>query len=78
MTEPECPQKSPYVMEVEPGNYAWCSCGRSANQPYCDGSHKGSGMKPIVVNLEEKQRVAWCGCKRSGGQPYCDGSHRSL
>lgn len=71
-------QKSPYVMEVEPGKYAWCACGRSTNQPYCDGSHKGTGMSPIIENIEESQTVAWCGCKQTGKAPFCDGSHSRL
>ncbi len=75
---PLCPQNRPYVTEEEAGNYAWCSCGKSANQPYCDGSHGGTTFKPIVVKLEEKKVVAWCGCKKSGNMPYCDGTHSKL
>jgi CDGSH-type Zn-finger protein len=71
-------QKSPYVMEVEPGTYAWCSCGQSTNQPYCDGSHKGSGMAPLIEKVAEKKTVAWCGCKHNAAGPFCDGSHKSL
>ena len=78
MTDPECPQKAPYVMEVEPGNYAWCACGRSQTQPYCDGSHKGTGFSPVVVQVEETCTKAWCGCKRTGSQPFCDGTHGTL
>lgn len=71
-------QKSPYVMEVEPGTYAWCSCGQSKNQPYCDGAHKGSGMSPLIEKVAEKKTVAWCGCKHNAAGPFCDGSHKSL
>jgi len=71
-------QKSPYVMEVEPGTYAWCSCGKSTKQPYCDGSHKGSGMSPLIEKVETKKRVAWCGCKHNASGPFCDGSHKDL
>jgi len=79
MSEKKIPQKSPYVIEVEAGRYAWCSCGHSSNQPYCDGSHKGTGMTPIVEVVEEKKRVAWCGCKHNtNGTPFCDGSHKQL
>lgn len=76
--EAEIPQKSPYVMEVEPGTYAWCACGKSANQPYCDGSHAGSDFTPKVETISEKKTVAWCGCKRTQGAPFCDGSHAGL
>lgn len=75
MCKPEMPRKGPYVMEVKPGKYAWCACGRSNTQPYCDGSHVGTGCEPVVVKIEEKKTVAWCGCKQSGNKPYCDGSH---
>ncbi|MGI9542131.1 MAG: CDGSH iron-sulfur domain-containing protein, partial [Cyclobacteriaceae bacterium] len=74
MDQPSIPQKNPYVMDLEPGNYAWCACGKSENQPYCDGSHKGSEFTPIVEKITEAKKVAWCGCKHSGNKPYCDGS----
>ncbi len=65
-------------MEIEPGNYAWCACGESDNQPYCDGSHKGTEFSPIVEKIEEPKKVAWCGCKHSGSKPFCDGTHAKL
>ena len=74
----EIPQKMPYVMEVEPGTYAWCSCGKSSKQPYCDGSHSGSEYTPVIEKVAETKTVAWCGCKHNGGGPFCDGSHAKL
>lgn len=78
MPDPECPQKGPYVVDEQPGDKFWCACGRSANQPYCDGSHAGTGIAPMRVAIEAVQKVAWCGCKRSGRAPFCDGAHRNL
>ena len=78
MTDPHIAQRAPYVMDVEAGKYAWCACGKSQNQPYCDGSHAGSELTPVVVTIEEARKVAWCGCKHSANQPYCDGSHGQL
>jgi len=78
MAEPEIPQKAPMVLELEPGTYWWCSCGKSDNQPWCHGSHKGTGMAPQKVEIEETKKVALCGCKHSGNGPFCDGSHASL
>lgn len=77
-TESRCPQKAPYVKDEEPGEKWWCACGHSSNQPYCDGSHAGTGCTPIQVKIESPTKVAWCGCKRSGNGPYCDGSHSKL
>lgn len=65
-------------MEVEAGTYFWCSCGKSTNQPYCDGSHKGSDFTPVKEVVTETKRVAWCGCKHSGNGAFCDGSHKTL
>ncbi|KAA3605761.1 MAG: CDGSH iron-sulfur domain-containing protein [Planctomycetota bacterium] len=78
MSEPNVPQKAPYVEDLEPGTYAWCSCGRTANQPHCDGAHKGTDFKPEIVKIEEAGKVAWCGCRHSGKGAICDGSHRNL
>lgn len=78
MTEPLIAQKSPYILELDPGTYWWCSCGRSKNQPFCDGSHQGTGLTPISFTLNQRTQIALCGCKRSGNKPYCDGTHRGL
>ena len=78
MSEPLCPRKAPYVIQETPGEKWWCACGRSKTQPFCDGSHAGSGISPIPVVIDEPRNVAWCGCKRSGKKPYCDGTHARL
>lgn len=72
-------RKSPCKVALKRGEkYFWCSCGRSARQPFCDGSHKGSGLLPMVFTAE-KDGDAWlCGCKRTGGRPFCDGTHNRL
>lgn len=78
MSDPKIPQSTPYVETLEPGTYFWCSCGQSSNQPYCDGSHKGTEFRPVSIEIESAQRVALCGCKHTGGPPMCDGSHKNL
>ena len=49
METPEIGGYNPIRMEMEPGTYYWCSCGKSSNQPFCDGSHKGSSFSPMAV-----------------------------
>lgn len=72
-------QNSPYRVDVEEGkSYFWCACGLSANQPFCDGSHKGSEFSPVKYVAEKDGTVAFCGCRQSGNLPMCDGTHRTL
>ena len=72
-------QNGPYRVEVEEGkSYFWCSCGLSASQPFCDGSHKGSEFTPQKHVAEKTGMVALCGCRASGRLPMCDGSHRNI
>ncbi|MDA3888035.1 MAG: CDGSH iron-sulfur domain-containing protein [Allgaiera sp.] len=76
---PKISQKAPYPVEVEAGkSYFWCACGKSANQPFCDGSHKGSSFAPVKYTAEADGRVFFCGCKHSANKPLCDGSHKTL
>ena len=76
--QPEIAQKSPYVIELKPGIYWWCACGRSKTQPFCDGSHKTTSLAPIKIEVAAGQKAALCGCKQTKTPPYCDGSHKQL
>lgn len=77
--KPEVASKTPYAVMVEGGkNYMWCACGRSSDQPFCDGSHKGTGITPVKFTAEKEERVWFCGCKQTGNAPLCDGSHKNL
>jgi CDGSH-type Zn-finger protein len=76
--EPTIAQRSPFVQKVEPGTYWWCACGQSKGQPFCDGSHKGTGFGPQKVEIAEARTVAWCGCKHTKNGAFCDGSHSRL
>ena len=76
---PHIAQKAPYPVAVEAGkSYWWCSCGQSKNQPFCDGSHKGSEFTPVKWDATESKTVYFCGCKQSGKAPLCDGAHKAL
>jgi CDGSH-type Zn-finger protein len=79
MTEPVVAQKEPYAVELKAGkSYAWCACGRSDNQPFCDGSHKGTSLQPVTFKAEKDGKAFLCGCKATDNQPFCDGSHKAL
>ena len=76
---PKIAQKAPYKVEMEAGKaYFWCACGESKNQPFCDGSHKGSEFNPIKFTAEEDKKLFFCGCKQSAKAPFCDGTHSKL
>ena len=79
MTKATIAQKAPYAVNVEAGkSYWWCACGKSANQPFCDGSHKGSEFAPVEYKANEAGTVYFCGCKHSANGALCDGSHKKL
>ncbi|MBD3293737.1 MAG: CDGSH iron-sulfur domain-containing protein [Armatimonadia bacterium] len=68
----------PVVLELEPGTYWWCACGRSESQPFCDGAHRGTGLAPVKLEITEATKVPMCMCKHSADVPRCDGSHTKL
>ena len=73
--DPVIAQKSPYAVEVEAGEtYSWCACGRSASQPFCDGSHQGTGFAPVAFTAQKDDVISLCGCKLSPTPPTCDGA----
>ena len=77
----DTPQKAgskPAVHDLEPGSYACCACGLSQDQPWCDGSHKGTGFSPKMLTVETRKTYALCMCKHSAAMPLCDGTHSKL
>eukprot|EP00347_Sterkiella_histriomuscorum_P022709 403337454 len=77
--KPVCAQKGPYPVEMKEGEtYYWCSCGKSKNQPFCDGSHKGTSFEPVEYIHQAPDAVKYlCGCKNSKTKPFCDGTHNN-
>lgn len=78
MDKPKIAQKGPFVMDMKPGTYYWCACGKSNNQPFCDGSHQGTSFNPVATTIDEPKKIAWCGCKQTKNPPFCDGTHQEL
>ena len=77
--QPVVAAKAPIKIAVEAGkDYWWCSCGKSAKQPFCDGSHKGGAFSPMKFEAETSGVVSFCGCKATGNAPRCDGGHKNL
>jgi len=79
---PKCAGNAPICVQVEPGKiYAWCTCGLSEKQPFCDGQHKkieGAAFKSLKVEFTEEKEVWLCTCKKTSNSPYCDGSHKQI
>lgn len=79
MEKSKIADKKPIMVNLEAGKaYAWCACGHSSKQPFCDGKHKETGIKPVVFKSIENQKAALCMCKQTKNPPYCDGSHSKI
>ena len=76
MEKPKVAASEPVFVDLEKEKtYAWCSCGKSPNQPWCSGAHKGSPFTPIIFKPEKSISEALCQCKHTKTPPFCDGSH---
>ena len=79
MSEAIITQKAPYEVDLKAGKkYAWCRCGLSSRQPFCDGAHSTTDIEPLVFTAKEAGTQWLCGCKHTAGQPFCDGTHGRL
>ena len=78
MDKPTIAALKPMIMEIDEGTIYWCACGKSKNQPFCDGSHAGTSFNPLEVLVERKRKFAMCLCKHTRNPPYCDGAHSKI
>jgi CDGSH-type Zn-finger protein len=78
MADPAIAAKTPEVMELDPGTYFWCRCGRTRTRPWCDGSHAGTEFEPLEFEVDAKKKLALCRCRRTAKPPFCDGTHKKL
>ncbi len=81
MISPIVAGKKPRLIRMEKAgdSIMWCACGRSSRQPYCDGSHKGTGVFPVrIAAIKDGEEALLCLCKKTKTPPYCDGSHNAL
>lgn len=79
MDKPVVAGKKPIRVDLEANKtYAWCSCGKSSNQPWCDGSHKGTSFSPYLFQVEPGKTAGMCTCKHTKNPGFCDGSHKNL
>ncbi len=65
----------PSTAHMDAGTYSWCQCGKTKTIPYCDGSHEGTGIEPLMFEVKEAGILAICNCGLTATPPYCDGSH---
>jgi len=76
MSNPIIADNKPKKVTLEEGKeYMFCVCGRSSGQPFCDGSHAGTGFTPKRYEAEENGQAFLCQCKHTNDAPFCDGTH---
>ena len=79
MDLPKICGKAPLAVDaIKDKKYAWCACGLSEKQPFCNGTHRGSDFVPKIFNETENKKIYLCNCKQTSSPPYCDGTHNKL
>lgn len=79
MSLPIIADNKPKAVELKAGeDYYFCTCGRSKNQPFCDGSHKGTEFTPKAFTAGKDEEAYLCQCKYTANTPFCDGTHKKF
>ncbi len=79
MTRPIVSDTKPIGVKLEDGkSYYFCRCGKSKNQPFCDGAHAGTDITPLAFKADKDGPAHLCLCKQSANAPFCDGSHKAF
>jgi methylamine---glutamate N-methyltransferase subunit C len=79
MSKPTIADKKPIAVQLQKNEeYHWCACGRSKNQPFCDGSHRGTEFTPKSFKATDRGEAWLCMCKHTSNPPFCDGTHATL
>ncbi|MEZ8141976.1 glutamate synthase [Enterovibrio norvegicus FF-33] len=76
MSDPVVSGNQPIKVTLEKDKeYYYCQCGRSKNQPFCDGAHAGTSFTPLAYKADKDGDSWFCACKHTGNSPFCDGTH---
>ncbi|WP_290702393.1 glutamate synthase-related protein [Amphritea sp.] len=77
--KPVVADNKPVKVSLNKGEESYfCTCGRSSKQPFCDGSHAGTGFTPKAFTAEETGDAWLCACKHTANAPFCDGTHKKF
>lgn len=68
----------PAVLTLAKGDYLYCQCGFSKNQPFCDGSHHGTKFQPMLFTIKKERDYKLCQCKMCEKGPFCDNTHLKM
>lgn len=72
-------KQAPYKVTVENKGVVYvCQCGKTADAPFCDGSHSSTEKTPFAYEASDGEQLFICGCGKSKNMPFCDGSHKNM
>lgn len=69
-------QTNPSMHRLPKGTYHWCQCGKTADVPFCDGAHAGTGIEPLAFEVTSLGTTSLCNCGLTDKAPHCDGKHK--